>query len=143
MSHLDKFNPTVLMVAEHRYWIVTTRSKQVTPGDLVVLPRSAYEHFGAVEAEAAVELLAILGQLEKVALGELGANRINVVAAMMKDPFVHFHFFPRFEGAVDRFGTTWIDEDWPRAIRIRDVETPGEVLAGVTRFYAEHLDSHR
>ena len=98
MSHLDKFAPHELTVAEYQYWVVTARGKQITPGDLVVLPRVAYESFADVEAEPAVELFTVLGQLEKVALGKLGAHRINVIAAMMKDPFVHFHFFPRFEG---------------------------------------------
>ena len=139
MSHLDKFAPHELTVAEYQYWVVTARGKQITPGDLVVLPRVAYESFADVEAEPAVELFTVLGQLEKVALGKLGAHRINVIAAMMKDPFVHFHFFPRFEGTVDRFGKSWVDEDWPRAITLRDVETSSEVLAAVKSFYAESL----
>ena len=70
---------------------------------------------------------------------DLGADRVNVVAAMMKDPFVHFHFFPRFESAVNLFGQSWVDEDWPRAIVLRDVETSPGVLSAVKSFYSQQL----
>lgn len=141
MSHLDKFAPGELAVAEFQYWIVTVRGKQVTPGDLVVLPRIAYKTFADVDAGAAAELFAVLGSIESVATTELGADRINVVAAMMKDPFVHFHFFPRFESIVDRFGRRWLDEDWPRAITLRDVDTSPDVLSAVKLFYLQQLGS--
>jgi diadenosine tetraphosphate (Ap4A) HIT family hydrolase len=105
-----------------------------------VLPLTEYEHFADVPPEAATELFEILGRLEAVALGPLGADRINVVAAMMKDPFIHFHFFPRFENPLERFGQEWSDADWPRAITLRNVETPETILALVKAFYADRLD---
>lgn len=141
MSHLDKFSPETLSVAEYEHWVVTVRGKQVTPGSLVVLPRVAYERFAEIQPAAAVELVSVLGRIEGVAIGPLRADRVNLVAAMMKDPFVHFHFFPRFEGAVERFGNRWLDEDWPRAVTLRDVDTSPEVLARVKGFYAEQLGS--
>lgn len=140
MSHLDKFAPDELAVARYSHWIVTVRGKQVTPGDLVVLPLEPIAHFEDVGPEAAAELLTILGKVERIALGPLSADRVNAVAAMMKDPFIHFHFFPRFEGPVEKFGQTWVDEDWPRAITLRDIETPPDVLDSVKVFYTEHLN---
>lgn len=140
MSHLAKFSPNELMVARFDHWIVTVRGKQLTPGDLVVLPLAPYAHFDEVGTEAAVELINVLGKVEHAALGPLGADRVNVVAAMMKDPFIHFHFFPRFAEPTENFGTTWVDEDWPRAITLRDTETSHDVLTAVKTFYVEHID---
>lgn len=135
MSHLEKFRPAELAVAQFSHWIVTVRPKQVTAGDLVVLPLEPIAHFSDVSASAAVELIEVLGRLEGVALGRLGANRINVIAAMMKDPFVHFHFFPRYEGPRSLFGHEWVDADWPAAVTLRDVETSAETLNAVKAFY--------
>ncbi|MHD0307467.1 HIT family protein [Rhodococcus erythropolis] len=131
LDHLVKFRPSELSVYEGRNWIVTVRAKQVTLGDTVVLPKRVISTFSDATDEEAIELLRILGKLETVALDKLGAERVNAVAAMMKDPFVHFHFFPRYSESKNKFGQDWVDEDWPRAINLRDVDTPSESLHSV------------
>lgn len=131
MSHLDTFSPSILTVSEGEYWIVTVRGKQITPGAMVVLPREPYPHFQDVPSAAAIELIEVLAKLESLALTNLGADRVNVVAAMMKDPFVHFHFFPRYSNKVTIAGENWVDSDWPRAIVIRDVETNQTTLTAI------------
>ena len=32
---------------------------------------------------------------------------------MMKDYFVHYHTFPRYDKDVSLFNMNWIDTDWP------------------------------
>lgn len=128
LDHLTKFNPEELLVLDGTHWLVTVRGKQLTFGDTVVLPKRPIPTFNDVTANEAVELLHLLGALETVALTDLGAARVNAVAAMMKDPFVHFHFFPRYSETKAALGREWVDEDWPRAINLRDVDTSTEVL---------------
>ncbi|AOY74406.1 hypothetical protein ARZXY2_4907 (plasmid) [Arthrobacter sp. ZXY-2] len=141
MSHLDKFRVEDLGVAEFSYWLVAIRSKQVTPGALVVLPKEHVVHFNDLSTPAAVELIDVLGQVERIALDVLRADRINVVAAMMKDPFIHFHFFPRYEKTQTIFGQEWTDTDWPRAITFRDVETSPQALDLIKTFYDRQFES--
>jgi diadenosine tetraphosphate (Ap4A) HIT family hydrolase len=44
------------------------------------------------------------------------ADRFNLIAAMMKDNFVHFHLVPRYAQARELDGVTWQDPDWPSLI---------------------------
>jgi diadenosine tetraphosphate (Ap4A) HIT family hydrolase len=71
----------------------------------------------------------------------LGAEKVNVIAAMMKDPFVHFHFIPRYSQPKSAFGRDWVDEDWPRAATLRDVETPPEALGSIRDLIRKSLPS--
>lgn len=140
-DHLGKFRPEALMVKEWDHWIVTVRTKQVTPGCLVVLPKRALTTFADVSAEEAVGLMQAIADVERWALSSefLGADKINVIAAMMKDPIVHFHIIPRFGEEVDRFGQAWVDADWPAVATFRDVTTPEALLQSIRDSVAEQL----
>lgn len=138
-GHLEKFQPADLEVLNGTHWLVTVRSKQVTFGDTVVLPKRAIATFSDMTADEAVELVEILGRLEHTATNTLGADRVNAVAAMMKDPFVHFHFFPRYSTPKTVNGQEWTDEDWPRAITFRDVQTPSELLVDIRQLLSASL----
>jgi hypothetical protein len=39
---------------------------------------------------------------------------------MMKDNFVHYHAFPRYDKEVEKFNSVWKDEDWPGAINFKE-----------------------
>lgn len=38
---------------------------------------------------------------------------------MMKDYFVHYHAFPRYDKEVSLFGKVWKDNDWPGSINFK------------------------
>ena len=39
-----------------------------------------------------------------------GALKFNYIIMMMKDPFVHYHAFPRYDKNINMFGKEWKDE---------------------------------
>ena len=39
---------------------------------------------------------------------------------MMKDNFVHYHAFPRYDKEISMFGIEWKDEDWPGALNFKE-----------------------
>lgn len=57
-----------------------------------------------------------------------GAEKFNYLAMMMKDHFVHFHAIPRYSKNIDKYGIIWNDEEWPRAITLKDVQNSDEVI---------------
>jgi diadenosine tetraphosphate (Ap4A) HIT family hydrolase len=128
MNHLTRFQLEDLAVIEGTRWIVSVRPKQVTLGSLLLLPRRAIADFASVSDSESIEAFALLGAIERMVLEKFAAAKINVVAAMMKDPFVHFHIFPRYATALTMFGQVWTDEDWPRAIVLRDIDTTSQTL---------------
>ncbi len=60
---------------------------------------------------------------------------------MMKDPFIHFHFIPRYDSEVERGGKRWTDEDWPKVVTLRDVSTTEEDLLQVRDEWRRALGS--
>lgn len=138
-QHLEKFRPDELLVYKKGNWLVTVRTKQVTFGSMVVLPERLASSFADITADEAADLIQIFALLEDLSTTTLGAEKINIVAAMMKDPFVHFHFFPRYSQPKNALEHKWIDEDWPRAITLRDVDTPPEVLIALRDLIGKSL----
>ena len=94
------------------HWTVSLRLHQVTLGSMMVSSTRNIVSFAELNPEEGAELAVVLGLCERVAR-RLGAERINVLALMMKDPLVHFHVFPRYVSDVTIGGHTWTDKAWP------------------------------
>ena len=39
---------------------------------------------------------------------------------MMKDYFVHYHAFPRYDKNINLFDLEWVDNDYPKAINFKE-----------------------
>ncbi|MGH6718550.1 MAG: HIT family protein [Alphaproteobacteria bacterium] len=111
---MTKFGDPANRVAETRRWVALVRPQQVTLGSLVLVSTEPARAFGALSAEAFVEL-GTLVQGAEAALGRLFAyDKINYLMLMMVDPDVHFHVFPRYAAAREFAGLAFRDEAWPR-----------------------------
>ncbi len=128
LAHWEKFRPRDLLVREFDSWLVVVRSKQVTLGDVVFLLKRATPSLAQVTPAEAAELPRVAAWFEKTTQELFGAERFNYLAAMMKDPYVHLHVFPRYGFSQKRYRLSWADESWPKAIELRDVDTPEPVL---------------
>jgi diadenosine tetraphosphate (Ap4A) HIT family hydrolase len=131
LEHWAKFRPSELNCHEFPRWLVVVRQKQVTLGDCVFLAKRPAQSLGEMEADELAELADVAAWFESATKHLFGAERFNYVAAMMKDPYVHFHAFPRYSTAVNRYRAEWRDEAWPRAIEFTDVDTPENVLLAI------------
>lgn len=137
LTHLDKFQLAQLAVKELRDWVICIRAKQITLGSCVILLKRAEPSFGGLTSREAIELTEAARWFESVTIAAFGAEKFNYVAAMMKDPFVHFHALPRYSKPKEMFGQTWLDKDWPRAVSLSDTTTPVEVLDQLARTLRE------
>jgi diadenosine tetraphosphate (Ap4A) HIT family hydrolase len=127
-DHLGKFRPEEFSVFETAHWIVAVRGKQVTIGSCVILLKRNVDSVSSVSPEEAAGFVEAVKWFEG-RTGELFApDRFNYVAAMMKDRFVHFHAFPRYEAPRVWNDKTWVDEAWPAVIAFNDVETSDDDL---------------
>ena len=131
LEHWKKFRPSDLTVREFEHWLVVVRAKQVTLGSTVFLLKRPVEALGGLEATEAAELPSVAGWFEERVRNLYTAERFNYVAAMMKDPYVHFHAFPRYGSQRERYGMGWSDDAWPKVIEFRDVDTPDNVLFAI------------
>lgn len=111
---IEKFGWPASLVAEFDHWLVLARPAQPTLGALVLAARSEVTAFGYLPAEAHAELKTVTTAIE-AALGKaVGYARLNYLMLMMVDPHVHFHVIPRYEGAREWQGHTFVDGGWPK-----------------------------
>lgn len=131
LGHLVKFRPNDLLVKEFENWVVCVRAKQVTLGSCVILLKREEPSLGRLTASEAYGLVEAAKWFESITRATFSAEKFNYIAAMMKDPFVHFHAFPRYAGAREAVGEVWQDEYWPKAVTLADVQTSEAVLSAL------------
>lgn len=122
-EHWERFALPETQYFETEHWLGVVRRKQVTLGSSVLLLKRPTPTLSSLTAEEAVDFVSAAGEFEQRALAAFGAEKFNYLAAMMKDPFLHFHAFPRYSAPVTFAGRDWRDEMWPRAIELRDIDT--------------------
>ena len=123
MNNLDfmsKFKPDIRCIKEFKYWIVCIREKQSTLGDAVIVLKREIPNVGDMLPEEGAEFTEVIKWYEDTCSKKFGAVKFNYIIMMMKDYFVHYHAFPRYDKDIDMFDIKWIDNDWPRAINFKE-----------------------
>lgn len=109
LEFMKKFRPEELCIKEFKYWIVVVRAKQVTLGDAVILLKRETKNVSGMLPEEGAEFPEVIKWYEETCREKFGAIKFNYMIMMMKDPYVHYHAFPRYEGKVNMFGRDWED----------------------------------
>ena len=123
MSNLDfmsKFKPETRCIKEFKYWIVCIRQKVSTLGDAVILLKRETPSVGGMLPEEASEFPEVVRWYEDLCTKKFGAVKFNYVIMMMKDFFVHYHAFPRYDKDIEMFNNIWIDKTFPGPIDFVD-----------------------
>ena len=123
MNNLDfmsKFKPDTRCIKEFKYWIVCIRGKQATLGDAVILLKREIPNVGGMLPEEGAEFTEVVKWYEDTCVNKFGAVKFNYVIMMMKDFFVHYHAFPRYDKDINMFDMEWIDNDWPGAVNFKE-----------------------
>lgn len=109
LEFMKKFRPEELCIKEFKYWIVCVRQKQTTIGDVVILLKRQTENVSGMTQEESAEFSEVVKWYEQVCREKFGAIKFNYIIMMMKDPFVHYHAFPRYDKTVNLFDIDWED----------------------------------
>lgn len=109
LEFMKKFRPKELCIKEFKYWIVCVRQKQTTIGDVVILLKRETENVSGMTQEESAEFAEVVKWYEQVCREKFGAIKFNYIIMMMKDPFVHYHAFPRYDKTVNLFDIDWED----------------------------------
>ena len=124
---MRKFGFPDTLVRDFEYWVVLLRPAQVTLGSLVLAAKSDATAFGALPPRRPRRTRGVTADIEAALQSAVGYERINYLMLMMVDPHVHFHVFPRYEGARS-FETVTIEDQW-LARPARPQVRPGDRLA--------------
>ena len=110
---IERFGYPDTAIREWEHWILLLRPAQPTLGSCILAAKSEATAFGDLPAAAHAELATVTAEVER-ALGSFTAyGKINYLMLMMKDPHVHFHVIPRYEGTIERAGIAVEDAGWP------------------------------
>ncbi len=126
LEFMEKFKPKTRCIKEFEHWIVCIRAKQVTLGDAVILLKRQAESVGDILEEEIKEFSIIIKWYEEVCIKKFGAIKFNYMVLMMKDNFVHYHAFPRYDKNLDLFGIEWIDKDYPAIVNLKETKELSE-----------------
>lgn len=133
----DKFQPDRLAIKEFDHWLITLRTKQVTLGAVVLLLKRVEPSLAGLKPAEAQELPLVVKWFEDRASHIFGAEKFNYIAAMMKDPVVHFHGLPRYSQQKMFGGKPWLDKFWPKVATLEDVATTDEELKALAEAYRD------
>ena len=120
LEFMSKFKPKTRCIKEFKYWIVCIRGKQATLGDAVILLKRETPSVAGMLPEEGAEFPEVIKWYEKTCSNKFGAVKFNYIVMMMKDYFVHYHAFPRYDKKVNLFDLEWKDNDWPGAVNFRE-----------------------
>lgn len=116
LEFMSKFKPDTRCIKEFKYWIICIRGKQRTLGDVVILLKRETPTIAGMLPDEAAEFPEVVKWYEGTCSKKFGAIKFNYIIMMMKDNFVHYHAFPRYDKDITMFGMEWKDADWPGAL---------------------------
>jgi diadenosine tetraphosphate (Ap4A) HIT family hydrolase len=108
-----KFGYPRTLVAQTEHWLVLLRPQQPTYGALVLVCKEDAGAFSALSAAAFADLKRAIDGIEGLLRHTVAYERINYLMLMMVDPDVHFHVLPRYDGAREHGGHSFVDAGWP------------------------------
>lgn len=110
---IEKFGYPATLVREYRHWVLLVRPAQVTAGSLILAAKGEATAYGDLSADTFIEQGAIITMVEEKLRHLVNMDKINYLMLMMVDPHVHFHIFPRYQGARSLAGLQLTDHGWP------------------------------
>ena len=116
------------------------RPQQVTLGALILIPVEPISDFDQVTPTEASTLFEVVARCQVLLRHTFRADKFNLIAAMMKDNFVHFHLIPRYANPRNLKGTTWTDGDWPTLVTFRKDGQTEEARASVLEGLRANID---
>lgn len=109
-----RFHREDLFLKEFKYWILLLRPVPVTLGSSIILLKRECPSFSQITSEEMAEFPLVCSFFENRCKTLYGALKFNYHANMMKENFVHFHAFPRYDKSIERYCIRWEDKDWPK-----------------------------
>ena len=119
LEFMSEFKPGMLCIKEFQYWIVCVREKHPTLGAAVILLKREISSVGEMLPEEGAEFPSVVSWYENVCAKKFGAVKFNYIIMMLKDHFVHYHAFPRYDKDVFLFKRVFKDVDWPGSINFK------------------------
>ena len=92
---LAKFGYPDSLIIENDHWYTLLRPEQITFGSMILISKNEKNSsFSNLITYEQTEMFHAIQKIEMAAFNKMGCNKINYLALMMVDPFVHFMYYP-------------------------------------------------
>lgn len=135
----EKFRINELEVIESDFWIASIRPVQVTLGALVISLKEPMKSIDQVSNEEGADFFSIVQRVQELTHKSFKHEKTNLLALMMVDPFVHFHFIPRYSEAKVFQGVRFADKSWPGPPDLKGELCPDVLLEYIRAEMVGHL----
>ena len=112
LEYAGRFSKPELMIKQGKYWSIVFRESTTTLGNCILICNRECPTFGDLKPEEMDEFPAMCSWYENKIKSLYGAVKFNYIAMMMIEEFVHFHIIPRYNELKEKYGITWVDQDW-------------------------------
>ena len=116
----NKVNSTVLkfdfprsLLKEYDNWLILLRPDQVTLGALIIAHKEDLDSFSKINPSSYLELKDVFFDVERLLKNTFKYKKINYLALMMIDKYVHFHVIPRYDKKIKFNSFIFEDKSWP------------------------------
>lgn len=112
LEYAGRFSKPELMIKQGKYWSIVFRESTTTLGNCILICNRECPTFGDLKPEEMDEFPAMCSWYENKIKSLYGAVKFNYIAMMMIEEFVHFHIIPCYNEPKEKYGITWVDQDW-------------------------------
>ena len=111
---LSKFGYPGSIVSENKHWYILLRPEQITFASMILITKNEKNSsFAKLKPPEQAEMFLAIQKIEKVAFNKINCDKINYLALMMVDPFVHYHVLPRYKKPKVFKDIEFIDPGYP------------------------------
>lgn len=132
LEFAGRFSDPNDVIKQFKYWTVVYR-ECTTLGNVVIVLNRECPDFSHLEPREMEEFPKVCKWFEDKTKALYGAVKFNYMALMMRENFVHFHVLPRYDKPVEKYGMTFVDEDWPKRSSMGKVALTDEVKQSIIR----------
>ena len=111
---LAKFGYPGYLIIENDHWYTLLRREQITFGSMILITKNEKNSsISKLNVSEQAEMFLAIQKIEKVAFNKINCDKINYLALMMVDPFVHYHVLPRYKNPKIFKDIEFIDPGYP------------------------------
>lgn len=127
LEFAGRFSSPNLLIKNFEHWAIVFKENPSTLGQCAFILKRKTLNFSEIQPQEMTEFPLVCKWYENKIKLLFGAKKFNYYAVMMKEEFVHFNVYPRYDKAIEKYGLTWIDEGWPKKLVDSKIDIPENI----------------
>lgn len=131
LEFAGRFADPKLLIKKFKHWAVVFKEQPSVLGQVAFVLIEKTKNFSSVSSEQMAEFTNVCRWFESKTTSLYGAKKFNYSAVMMKEEFVHFNVYPRYNNTIIKYGMEWQDIGWPKKVVDNKIDIPEDVKQAI------------